>query len=199
MNKQSFLTTRNLAKIAILSAISVILMTFDFALPFLPPFYKFDLSEAVILIGAFAMGPLAGVWIEGLKVVLNAVLTGTQTAYVGEFAAFVMGIAYVIPASMIYKKEHTIKGAVKGMILGTVFASIVALLTNYYLLLPAYVKFAGYTMEAIIAWTHSINPYINDLFGLILLGTLPFNVIKWVTISVIVKVLYKHVSPILKK
>ena len=145
------------------------------------------------------MGPVAGVWIEGLKVLLNAILHGTQTAYIGELAAFIMGVAYIVPAGVIYQKEHSAKGAIKGMAVGTVITTIVAMLTNYFFLLPAYVKFAGFTMEAIIAWTNSINPYITNVFTLIVLGTLPFNLIKWIVISILVKLLYKHVSPILKK
>ena len=198
-SKNSVLTVKNMSKIAILSAVAFILMVFDFALPFLPPFYKFDFSEAVVMIGTFAMGPIAGVWIEGIKVILNAFIHGTQTAYIGDFAAFFMGIAYIIPAGMIYQKEHSIKGAIKGMIAGTLITTIVAMITNYYLLLPAYVTFAGFTMESIIAWTNSINPFITDIFTLIIIGTLPFNLIKWTIISVVVKLLYKHVSPILKK
>lgn len=199
VKRNKVLTTKNMAKIAILSAVSFVLMAFDFALPFMPPFYKFDFSEILVLIGTFAMGPVAGVWIEGLKVLLNAILHGTQTAYIGELAAFIMGVAYIVPAGVIYQKEHSAKGAIKGMAVGTVITTIVAMLTNYFFLLPAYVKFAGFTMEAIIAWTNSINPYITNVFTLIVLGTLPFNLIKWIVISILVKLLYKHVSPILKK
>ena len=43
-----------------------------------------DFSEVPVLIGAFAMGPLAGAAIELIKILLNFVLNGTITAGVGE-------------------------------------------------------------------------------------------------------------------
>ena len=67
-----------------LSAIAVVLMMFDIPLPFAPTFYKIDLSEVPVLVGCFAMGPMAGVLVELVKILLNLVLTGTQTAGVGD-------------------------------------------------------------------------------------------------------------------
>ena len=76
----SITKTRMMVQIAMLSAISVILMLFDIPLPFAPSFYKIDLSEVPILIGCFAMGPAAGVAIEALKILLNFIISGTITA-----------------------------------------------------------------------------------------------------------------------
>ena len=50
-----------LVQIAMLSAVAAVLMLVEFPLPFLAPsFYQLDFSEVPVLIGAFAMGPLAG-------------------------------------------------------------------------------------------------------------------------------------------
>ncbi|MBR3693042.1 MAG: ECF transporter S component [Erysipelotrichales bacterium] len=195
------LTTRNITKIAILSLVSFILMEFEILVPFTPPFYKLDVSEVVIMIGAFAMGPIAGIWMEAIKNLLNAMIFGTTTAYVGEFAAFIMGCSYVVPAAYIYQKHKDIKSAIVGMLCGSVSATIVSAITNYYIMIPAYIYFMGFTMEQIISMSNSMNPYvtIENLWGVVVLGTIPFNIVKWSIVSILVKVLYKHVSVILKK
>lgn len=50
------------------------LMMFEIPLFFAPSFYKIDLSEIPVLIGTFAMGPVAGMFIELIKVVLHMLL-----------------------------------------------------------------------------------------------------------------------------
>ena len=70
---------RTLALVGMLSAVAVVLMTFDIPLPFAPTFYKIDFSEVPVLIGCFTMGPLAGVGIELIKNLLHIVISGTQT------------------------------------------------------------------------------------------------------------------------
>ena len=52
---QSSMRTRNMVCVAMLAAVAVVLMLFEFPLPFLPPFYKIDASELPVIIGAFAM------------------------------------------------------------------------------------------------------------------------------------------------
>ena len=74
---QPKLGVKALVQIGMLSAIAVVLMMFDIPLPFAPTFYKIDLSEVPVLVGCFAMGPMAGVLVELVKILLNLVLTGT--------------------------------------------------------------------------------------------------------------------------
>ena len=93
--------TRYMVQVAMLGAAAVVLMFFDIPLPFAPSFYKIDLSEVPVLIGAFAMGPLAGAAIELIKILLNLVMKGSTTAGVGEVANFLIGCAYVMPAAWI--------------------------------------------------------------------------------------------------
>ena len=83
---QPKLGVKALVQIGMLSAIAVVLMMFDIPLPFAPTFYKIDLSEVPVLVGCFAMGPMAGVLVELVKILLNFVMTGTSTAGVGEIA-----------------------------------------------------------------------------------------------------------------
>ena len=71
---------RTMAQIGMLSAIATVLMLFEIPLPFAPSFYEIDFSEVPILIGSFAMGPLAGAAIELIKILLNFAINGTMTA-----------------------------------------------------------------------------------------------------------------------
>ena len=104
-----------LVQIAMLSAVAAVLMLVEFPLPFLAPsFYQLDFSEVPVLIGAFAMGPLAGAAIELVKILMNFVLNGTVTAGIGELANFLMGCALVVPAGMIYRRVKNKKYAMIG-------------------------------------------------------------------------------------
>ena len=81
--------TRTVTQIAMLGAIAGILMNLEFPLPFLAPtFYQLDFSEIPVLVGSFAMGPIAGILIEVVKVLVHLVTMGTMTAGVGDFANF---------------------------------------------------------------------------------------------------------------
>ena len=94
---QSRSKVRTTVQIGMLGAVAAVLMMLDFPVPFLvPPFVKMDFSELPVLVGTFAMGPLAGVIIELVKNLLNVLLHGTSTAGVGELSNFVIGCAFVL-------------------------------------------------------------------------------------------------------
>ena len=114
-----------------LSSVASILMLIEFPLPFIaPPFYQLDFSEIPVLIGAFSMGPMAGILIEMIKIILNLCINGTMTAGVGELANFVIGCALVLPAAFIYKRKKTKKAAIVGLVTGTVFMTIFGCFIN---------------------------------------------------------------------
>lgn len=106
---QPKLGVKALVQIGMLSAIAIILMMFEIPLPFAPTFYKIDLSEVPVLVGCFAMGPMAGVLVELVKILLNLVMTGTSTAGVGEIANFIIGCSFCVPAGLIYRKKQNKK------------------------------------------------------------------------------------------
>lgn len=188
---------RTMVQIGMLSAIAVILMAFEFPLPFAPAFYKIDLSEVPVLIGCFAMGPMAGVIIELIKVVLHMIFVGTTTAGVGDVANFIIGCAFIVPASLIYKYKRTRKGALVGMSVGTVLMTVIGGLCNAFVLLPLYAAAFG-GMEAIIAAGTAINGGINGIGTFVLLAVTPFNLVKGVVVSLITLLLYKRVRVLLK-
>lgn len=188
---------QKITKIAVLSAIASILMLIEFPLWFAPSFYKLDLSEAVILMGGFAMGPASAFLIELFKNLINLLLSPTTTAYIGEFANFVTGCALVVPASLIYKHRKTIKGAVTGLIVGTLSFALVGGVLNYFLLIPAFSQFYHLPIEKIIDMGSAVNPLVCDLKTLVVFAVAPFNIVKGIVCSIINLLLYKRLSKIL--
>lgn len=189
---------RNLSQIGMLSAVAVVLMLFEIPLPFAPSFYEIDFSEVPVLIGCFAMGPAAGVSIEFVKIFLNLLINGTATVGVGEFGNFVIGCSLCIPASFIYRKVHSRKGALLGMSIGTLSMTLIGCVVNAYLLLPTYVKAMGMPMDAIVAMGTVVNPKITNLQTFVFFAVAPFNLLKGVLVSIVVLLIYKKIRPLLK-
>lgn len=188
-----------ICKCAMMGALAAIIMLFEFAIPMVPPFYELDFSEVVILLTGFALGPVAAVISEAVKIVINLLLNGTITMGVGELANFLMGIAFILPATIYYQKQKTKKAALIGMGIGTLSMMVLSALLNYFLLLPAYTYFLNIPMDALIGMASAVNGNVHDLFTLIILAVVPFNLLKGVLTSIIVLLTYKKVSPILKK
>lgn len=193
------LSIKAIAKIGVLAALAGIIMLFEFPLPFAPTFLKLDLSEIPVIIGAFALGPIAGVFIEFVKILLNFIFNGTITGGIGELANLLIGCAFVVPAALIYSKNKSIKTAVIGLGVGILCMTFMGSVLNYYLLVPVYAKVFGCEVSTIVAMGTAVNSNINSLWDLILLGIVPFNIVKGLISSGITLLVYKRVSYILHK
>ena len=191
--------TRTIAQVAMLGAVAGVLMNFEVPLPFLAPsFYQLDFSEIPALIGSFAMGPVAGILIELVKILLNFVLTGTSTAGVGEIANFVIGCALCVPAGIIYRRNRTRKNALIGLATGTILMTVLGCFVNAYVLLPAYGAAFGMPVSKLVGLGTAVNPHITSLSTFVIFAVAPFNLIKGVAVSAIVFVIYKKISPVLR-
>lgn len=191
--------TRTLVEVGMLGAIATVLMLFEFPLPFIaPPFYELDFSEVPVLVGAFALGPMAGATIELIKILINLLVNGTNTAFVGEIANYLMGCSFIIPAALIYKKRKIKKNAMIGMVSGTVIMTVFGCFMNAYVLLPTYAAAFSMPIDTIISLGSAINSNIDDIMTFVIIAVAPFNLIKGVIVSVITLLIYKHISPILK-
>ncbi len=190
---------RTLVQIAMLGAVSVVLMMFEIPLWFAPSFYKLDFSEVPVLIGTFALGPVAGVAIEFIKVVLHLLFKGTTTAGVGDLANFLIGCSMIVPAGMFYRRKKTRKNAAIGMTVGTVIMVVVGSAVNALVLLPVYAAAFGIPMDALVGMGSALNPAITNVATFAAFAVAPFNLLKGVAVSVITMILYKYVSPILKR
>ncbi|NLM73842.1 MAG: ECF transporter S component [Clostridiaceae bacterium] len=197
--------TKYIAKVAILAALATVIMFIETPIPFMPSFLKLDLSELIVLLGAFALGPVAGIFIELIKNLVHVAFT--ITGGIGELANFIVGCAFVVPAAVIYKRNKSIKTAVTGLIAGSVSMVVVATIMNYYVLIPLYIKIfaeqfgmtAEQSMQSIVEAGTQNNQAIIDLRTLVMYGIVPFNIFKVIVISLLTFLTYKKVSPILHK
>lgn len=192
-------TTRKMSYIALLCVISAIAMRIEISLPFFPPFYKLDISDAVILIGGFVFGPFTAFTMELLKNFIYVLFGGTSTAFIGELANVVMGCAFILPPTLLYQRVKTRKCACIGLILGTITLTICGGLCNYFVLLPMYATVYQLPLDALIAMGVSIHAGIDSLFDFVMLISIPFNLIKGSIISFLVWFSYKKISFIIKR
>ena len=186
--------TRKFIGAAMLIAVSFILQFLELPMPLSPAFARFDFSDLPALIGAFAYGPLWGVVIELGKNLLH--LTVSATGGIGELANFLIGAALVFPAGIIYKRNKCRKTALIGCAAGSLCMGVMAVVTNYFVLLPLFQMFMP--LEEMIAAFTAFVPFIHTKLDIVLWNALPLNFLKGAVISLITMVLYKRLSPILK-
>ncbi len=196
---KSGMNVRKMVFIALLGALSAVLMSLNFKLPFMPPFLKFDVADFPALFAGFYLGPVAGIFVIIIKVALELLLTGTGTAFVGEFTNLMTSLAFILPASLIYKFSKTKKGALISLIVSTAFVSIVSVLLNLFISLPMYVNLYHMSMDEIIDMCRSVMPLIKDKFTLLMFGVLPFNIIKYGATSIATFLIYKRLGKLLDK
>ena len=178
-----------------LSAVSIVLMQFDFSVPFMPSFIKMDLSDLPALIGSFSMGPLYGVIIALVKNLLH--LLRTSTGGIGELSNFLLSALFVLPAGLIYQRNKTRKRAIIGAVVGAVCMAVFSVITNYFIVYPVYTAFMP--METIIAMYQAILPKIKDgdLLSCLVIFNMPFTFVKAMLSVAITLLIYKPLSPII--
>lgn len=186
------MSVQYLTRIAVLAAVASILFLIEIPVV---AFYKLDLSNLPVLLGAFSMGPVAGLIILLLKSFIG--MLHSTSAFVGELADFIMGAAYVLPAALIYRMRKTRGGALVGMLTGTVCMVLVAVVVNWKIMLPFYMNAMGRPMDAIIGMAAAAVPAVKSEWDLLLMVTAPFNLLKGVVLSLLTFLLYKRISPLL--
>ena len=188
------ISTRAIVVTAIMSALAFALMLLEFSVPFVPSFLKFDFSDLPAFIVSFALSPVAGVFVELIKNLLHLPFSGTGG--VGEIANFILGVAYVLPAGIIYKYRKTRAGAVLASIVGTLTAAAVSFPVNLYITYPFYTNFLP--LDAILGMYKALFPWVSTLPAALLTVNLPFTALKGAVSVVITFFIYKPLSPIIK-
>lgn len=193
------ITPAYITKLAVLTGISFILYMFaKFNLAFMfPSFLDMQFSELPAILAGFSLGPVAGVLVIILKCLLKFPFTGT--AFVGELTDMVLGILYVLPASIIYYRKKTRKTAVIALLVGTLASTLGAIILNRFVSIPFYVQFYfGGNFDTLInvfckPLYHSIT---RENFYLIYLSAavLPFNILRLALVSIVTFLVYKRLS-----
>ena len=193
--KRSVSPTRRITIIAICSAIATVLHVLDFPVLFLAPeFYKLDFSELPVLLCGFYLGPSATVACEGVKILLKLLVKSTSTAFVGDFANFVVGCSFVLPATIWYHAHKSKHSAIIGLILGTLSMAVLGSAFNAVYLLPKFAQLYGIPLEAIIGLGANIHAGVHSVTTFVALCVAPLNLFKGVMVSIPTVLLYKRVA-----
>ena len=164
---------------AMLAAVAGVLMSLEFSVPMMPPFYKVDFSDVPSVIAVFLMGPVSGICVEVIKLLIKLITVGTNTMYVGELANLIAAFLFVWPLWFLYQKlGANRKAAVEALLLSIVIRTACACFINANIALPLYAKAMSLPLDEVIRMVASVNPAIKDLNGFIILATIPFNVLK---------------------
>lgn len=184
---------RSLTVTGILSALGAVLMVLEFPVPFMPSFVKFDFSELPALLATFSMGPVSGVAVCLVKNLIH--LPFTSTGGVGELCNFLLGICFVLPAGILYRIRKNRRAALIGSLIGAAAMALCSLPLNYFVSYPVYTKFLP--LDAIIGMYQALLPGVDGLLQCLLIFNLPFTLLKGLVDTLLVFLIYKHLSPIL--
>lgn len=201
MTKQkSVMSTNTMVKIAIFASMAAILMIFSFPIPFAPPFMKIDFADVATLVSGFALGPVAGVITVLLKNIINILINGTTTAYVGELSNIIVNSTFVLVSSIYYNRNRTFKNAIIGLILGVIAMTIVATLSNYFIIFPLYAKaMFGGDVNGFVKIVEPINSLADSFINIMLFAVVPFNIVKGILNAGVTILIYKKISSIFRK
>ncbi|MBE6975191.1 MAG: ECF transporter S component [Ruminococcaceae bacterium] len=186
---------RRVSIVGICSALAAVLHILDFPLLFMAPeFYKLDFSEVPVMLCGLYLGPSAAVACEGVKILLKLLLKGTSTAFVGDFANFAVGCAFVLPAAIVYHIRKTRAGSMLGMAVGTLCLAVFGSVFNAVYLIPKFSQLFGLPLDNIIAMGTAINAGVTDLTTFAIFCVVPLNLLKGIAVSVLTALLYKRIA-----
>ena len=134
-----------------LAALGGVLMSLEFSVPMMPPFYKVDFSTVPSVIALFMLGPASAAWVEVIKVLIKLVTVGTNSMYVGELANLIDIALFVLPLWIIYRRMGQTRTAAAvslsaNVLLRTAFACFV----NSVITLPLYAAAMGVSLDSVI-------------------------------------------------
>lgn len=195
--------THHLAVAAMLSAVAAVLQFVEFSIPVMPSFIKLDISDLPALLGTFSLGPVYGVAIQLVKNLLH--LPFGSSAGVGELSNFILGAVFVFVAGVIYTRNKSRKTALVGSVVGAAAMALVSVVTNYFIVYPAYVVLYHLPLDAIVGMYEEILggvshvPTQNALFNCLLVFNVPFTLVKGLLDTALCFLIYKPLSPLLHR
>lgn len=187
---------RSMTVTAMLSAIAFVLMFLDTAVPFVPNFIKLDVSELPALMASFALGPVYGVVVCLIKNLLHLFMT--STGGVGELSNFILGVAFVLPAGLIYYRKKTKKNAILGAFVGAFLMAAISFPSNLFIVYPVYYNFMP--KDVIIGAYQAVAPFaeIKSIEQCLLFFNVPFTFVKGLISAIITVLIYQPLRPLLK-
>ena len=182
--------------VAVFSALSTVLYFLKFPLPFLfPGFLKIQFSNLPIIVAGFLLGPWAGLATLAVKTLIA--LPFSSSAYVGELADFILGLGVSLSSSLIYKFNHTKKGAIIALIASLLAWILLGVLANWLILIPFYLRlYFGGDVSALVGALSIIKNINTDNYMLyyLLFAVVPFNALISVLVNLVTYFTYKRLS-----
>lgn len=169
---------KKMTTIAMLSAIAYVVMVIG-RIPVVL-FLKYDPKDVIIVLGGLIWGPMTSCIVSVIVSVIE-MLSVSETGIIGCAMNIISTCSFACTAAYIYKMKRTFKGAILGLVAGSISMVIVMLLWNY-LITPLYM---GYPREAVAK--------------LLLPAFLPFNLLKAGLNAGFTFLLYKPVVTALRK
>ena len=202
VKKRKFFSASNIAKIGLFAALATILQLVRIPLPFLfPSFLELNFADIPALVGTFALGPVAGSIIVVVKLLLKLLIQGTGSGFVGDLSDLFCGLTFVVPAGLVYKYHRSFKGALVALAVGTLCSVGSSLLTNRFVIIPAYAEMFG-GLDAIAGMMTGLfeNCTRENFYSYYLpLSVLPFNLLRCLIASGVTLLVYKRISRLLDK
>lgn len=172
-------TIRKITTTAMLTAVAIILGYFAFPIFPAVAFLEYDLCDVAVLITSFIFGPVYAACSSFIVAFFQAVLLDKSGAF-GFIMNIISTLSLVLPASLIYLKHKTKKGAIISLLCGILAMNV-----------------------TMVAFNLIVTPYFMHTTVTVVLKLLPFiaafNLIKSVVNSLITYLVYKHIGKLIKK
>lgn len=166
-------STRQLVTMALMCALSAVFQFIQ--IPIIPgvTFLTYDPSLVPAMVCGFAFGPASGIVVGTIASVIHGLVLGE---WVGSLMNIVATVCFVLPAALIYRKSHTLTGAIVGLVVSCIAATLGALASNLTI--------------GVWFWYGSVDVIVPMLLPAIV----PFNLVKTILNSVLTCVVYKSIS-----
>lgn len=190
---------KKIAEISLFSVVAFVASLLKVPLFFAAPMYKLDLSESVVMLGALYLGPLSGVLIALVRLIISVVLRGSRTLFLSELIDFFCSatIAFLNAFFIKQKSKSKLFNVFVGSLTGAVFRTFLSAILNYYILIPAFCSMFSIPIDGIIKKAHSAIPAINSLFGFVMLIVVPFNLVKSIISCIVSLMLYGSLKKVI--
>lgn len=170
--------SHKLVGIALLAGIGFILMFLS--VPLIFPFLKLDLSDITVLLGGLLYGPLGGIGVAFVRSLLHFLMTGAGLInLVGDTAAFIASVGFMLP--IVWGETHKVKAPLS-LAAGTISLTLVMSILNLVLIMPMYMAVMNFQLGM-------------STLRYVLIGVVPFNLIKGVVVSTVFFVIARAILP----
>ena len=173
--------TKKIVGTALFAALSFVVSFLEFPIFPAASFLKLDFSAVFTLLGGFMYGPIAGIAICAVKELIRFAM-GSGTGGVGEIANFLVTVSFIVVPTTVYRFKKGLPVVIITLIIGVLCMTGAALISNRFIMFPLYMG------EGAVSAFDSLWYYI--IF---------FNLIKGVSVSAIVFLLYKRLSALFRK